>query len=348
MELVQNTILVHSKIVDKGPAAVKLWYLCRAMDLNGAGKATLHIQDILRILGVSKTTLWRYYSDSSLFKQVIRRGELLTLYYRGIIPLCIDLGISHWGTTTEIRLEDLPNAKKLITLAEILSLQKKSRYLANKKASEQAAKKQKNKKNIQFTAAITDKKIDSIFNISDSKLESISEISTGIMKLEGATLLCNEKWRSFGGSQFSVADNLGRSVRTISRRLSDFPRVKVAVTNPTIAHEFNYHKFHDREDWGNFSSQYFLLNGKVFKRQPSLYKPSLMLTRKRRRLNDLQSKYDAALKATLSSQHQESLPKQPIIINIYNIDLGIDIVIDQKNQVVTNLMKNNIVSAGGG
>ena len=285
-DLLNRNVLVHSKVIDQGPPAMKLWYLCRALDTKGAGKATISIGRIREVLGVSETTAWRYYTDQRLFPKVINRDGLLTLYYRSLVRICVDLGIAHWGVSTELKVKELVNAKKLITLAEALSLQKKSRFKVLKEARAEAKKDKEQKKNPR-SPAISDSKIERIFELSDSKKESISEISTGIMKLNGALLLCNEKWQKFGGSQFSVARNLGRSVRTVSRRLADFPRLKVAVTTPSTSHELNYHQFNDREEWTRNAGKYFLVEGKVFRRQPNLYRPTLELTTKRKRLNSL-------------------------------------------------------------
>jgi hypothetical protein len=266
------------------------------MDTKGAGKVTLTVSQIQDLLQVSRITAWRYYTSTLLFNKVIKRGELVTLYYKGIVPLCIELGISHWGASAEINIKDLRRIKYFSTLAETLSLQARAKYLANLNVKKEARERLNKKKAPKgsFTPALSDNKIDAIFT---SDLKSVSEISTGIMKLEYGTLFVNQSWTPFGASQSGVAFKLKRSLRTINRRLQLANKVKVALTDNQIAHEYNYYKFIDSEEFSNLSGKYFINNGSVFKRQPSLYQPILALTTKKAGLNRLKSRLTASLVA---------------------------------------------------
>lgn len=283
-----QSVVIHSQLVEKLPQAVKLWYLCRAMDTKGSGKVVLHISQIMEVLQVGRTTVWRYYT-SNLFTKIMKRGDLLTLYYKGIIPLCVEYNISHWGASTEINVEDLHNVKYFSTLAETLSMQARSRYLANKEKRNKVAE-SLNKRRApkgSFSPALSDSKLDSVF----TSEQSISEISLGIMKKEYGTLFVNETWTPFGTSQSTVANILSKSLKTISRRLRLANKIKVAYTTTQTPHEYNHYQFKDSEDWSNLAARYFINNGIVFKRMVSLYQPTLSLTTKKYSLSKLKKKF---------------------------------------------------------
>lgn len=290
MFTLERELVIHSEIVEKAPAAKKLWYYCRAMDTKGSGKVTLTMSQIEDVLNISRTTIWRYYSTKLLFPKTIKRGELLTLYYRGIIPLCIDLGINHWGTSTEINIEDLQKIKQFSTLAVTLSIQAKSKYLANISVKEKAAANSNRKRAVKgtYNPAINNNKLDSIFT-SDHK--SISEISPGIMKKEYGVLFVNDQWTGFGPSQSTIGKKINRSIRTVNRRLREVNKIKVAITDKQMAMEYNYYSFLDKEEYSNLSGRYFIEDGKVFRYTTSLYQPILSLTTKKKRLSKLKLEY---------------------------------------------------------
>jgi len=260
------------------------------MDADGSGKATMTFAQIEELLQVSRTTIWRYYS-SDLFTRVIRRGEVLTLYYRGIVPVCLDYGIKHWGTSCEVNLEDLADLKTIATLADTLSLQSKSRFIATKKRRSDICAElgRKRAPKGSFVPAISDSKIDALFNDSS---QDMSEISPGIKKREHGTVFVGDAWTPFGASQATIANHLGKSYRTVSRRLKSAPKLKVAYSSGQTAHEFNFYKFQDEENWTTISNRFFIKDGIVYKRMCSLYRPILSLTTKRRRLRVLSSAWE--------------------------------------------------------
>ncbi|MBD2201687.1 hypothetical protein H6G33_10040 [Calothrix sp. FACHB-1219] len=269
-----SSTFIHSYLIEKIGAPLKLWYLVRAMDKNGSGKSILDSKYIQKTLDISKTTLWRY-TKSNLFFKIIRRGELYTFYYKSLVRICLENEVDNWGASCEIEIEDIKDLKYYSTLATQLSLQGQSRYLANKSLT----------KNSNRNKPLSDKDIASLFN---NGTNPISDISTGIILLRSGVLFVNDKWSSFGGSQLTVANRLGVSIRTVNSRLRRAQKIRVAQYSPDNRFFLREALFNDEENWTNTSSKFFTTtllydSAAVVVKRPSIYYPQLALSSKRYR-----------------------------------------------------------------
>lgn len=136
---------IHSRIVEKGRAWARLWYLLRGLDSQGSGCVYLPVADVTQLLAASSPTLrqWlREGKETGAFRRWrIQRG-ILRVALGGLFSVCRALGFegtdkraghAPWGITTEAALHEILSLVKLraiATTATAQRLQQLSRYAA--------------------------------------------------------------------------------------------------------------------------------------------------------------------------------------------------------------------------
>ncbi len=138
------TVRVHSRIVEKGRAWVRLWYLIRALDFNGAGYASIPLSEICEILDAAESTVYQWLREgveAGAFRHYKVREGILTGHLGGMMAVCKRLGLERpgkgippWGTTFEIPLHEicslLGKIRAAATAATTQRLQQLSRFAA--------------------------------------------------------------------------------------------------------------------------------------------------------------------------------------------------------------------------
>lgn len=123
-------VTIHSKLAVKAIQIpeIRLWYYCRALDMNGCGKIQISINEVRESLGVSKATLYRYLNNKDLFRSYRSRKGLLTIYLVSLPKVCraigTDLGAIGYGDANEDIVEQAVGI-------QAQTLQNQSFYLAN-------------------------------------------------------------------------------------------------------------------------------------------------------------------------------------------------------------------------
>lgn len=102
------TVRVHSNVA-RHPWA-RLWYLCRAFDVEGTGYVELPIALCIELLDVSQSTIYRWLKDGAAAGAFrfgrIRDGQL-DAGLGGLDKICRALGLEDWGVVGEVPLGKL-------------------------------------------------------------------------------------------------------------------------------------------------------------------------------------------------------------------------------------------------
>lgn len=253
-------VKVHSLILEHGGAGVKLLYLCRALDVNGSGKATMNIAEVAENLKVSKRTLYRWVKNYKLFRFVIHHGNIWTIYYRSLSSIALSLQLPSWGACSYILISDLVErfSHKLVATEIIAnSLQKTARCKVRRTKGRNAPP---------------------LLPSPADLFDSTSPLPRGVNR-RGDELYVNlDDNTIYGGSQSTIGTILHKSRRTINKRLRNTQKLQVYVTSAEMYYLWQYAQFQDSENWTNTAAPYFQQDGKVYKSYICLYEPNYDLT----------------------------------------------------------------------
>jgi len=265
--IAQQKVVVHANLIDGGNAAtsnghsaIALYYYVRMMDVRGEGRATITIADAAEALKRSPVTIKRYIRQgvaNKLFTGVVKRDSgTYTIYYRSLHKVAIELGLESLGAAFEVGIEDLPHLKLLATQAQAQSLQRASRFQRTREA----------KKGVQRAEEF----LAPSFNSGGGKGQ--------ILFYGLCTTYVSAEVETFGGSQQQVGEILGRSRRTINRRLNNAYRRKKGLSplwRKQIAQESREAAVRIN---GKFATpRFFSRKGRAFKLLCNVYAEDLVL-----------------------------------------------------------------------
>jgi hypothetical protein len=133
-------IRIHSSVADSYQSCIKLWYLCRALDVTGCGMVTIDVDDAAEALGVSSRTIENYIKighKKGLYRCVKKNfpGNY-TLWLTTLKTVAFQRGLDSFGILAYATVEDLKNLKVTATEIEAIGGQRSSRYLASVRAVE--------------------------------------------------------------------------------------------------------------------------------------------------------------------------------------------------------------------
>lgn len=140
------TVRIHSRIVEKGRAWARLWYLLRGLDSQGSGYVRLPAALPIGLLATSSSTLRQWLREGkeagAFRKWKIQRG-ILRVAMGGLFAVCRHLGlapdqkkrvgIAPWGVVSEVGLHQilsLQNLRAAATASTAQRLQQLSRFAA--------------------------------------------------------------------------------------------------------------------------------------------------------------------------------------------------------------------------
>lgn len=236
-------VRIHSELADLGichSSAIQLWYLARAIDQLGSGKATISIQGAADTLEKSRLTIKRYLDkalDLGFFRAIEEHWnrnklEAVTVYYESLHNVGLRHKLDRLGTFAEVLASDLKHLKIWATQLTAQALQASSRWAAKLNLTEQ-----------QKQLLIEPEEVISPSSSSSSQGASEGKESQKpkpIKKKDKAFKVVHrgsrftfvgESFISYGVSQEHIAKTTGRHKSTIQRRLDNRTRVKRGV-NP--------------------------------------------------------------------------------------------------------------------
>ncbi|MBD2076272.1 hypothetical protein H6F86_20795 [Phormidium sp. FACHB-592] len=182
---------------------MQLWFAVRAVDTLGRGCAEFDLRQMAASLGRGVSTVQRYLRDGlklRLFRSVNGLGAgQYRVYYAGLHNVCRRMQISNFGAVVEVTVGDLRHMRFIAAEAQAQHLQKCSRFKAQQKHKRGLAK--------------------------PGALLSPSHYSVGVrgkvLHHGRSATYVSEDFIPFGTKQSTIAKSLGRSDRTIRRRLSN-------------------------------------------------------------------------------------------------------------------------------
>ena len=211
---------IHTQLIDGGnypdwaknaglPAIAPFWAYVRAQ-AYGTGRAEFAIQEAAATFQKSEKTIRRWLTIGrryGLFRDYETRRGLVIVYHSSLFKVCQLLELNNWGATADVELQELSNAKMLATEIQAEQMQRSSQHLAKQKAREEG-----------YHGEI----------VQPEKLITSSVISPGalVKHVSESRIFVSDQFRIYGASQKGIGAALGRSERTIRRRLSNCLREK--------------------------------------------------------------------------------------------------------------------------
>lgn len=204
------TAILPAKFVEGNSRAARIWALVRSIDHpdnggRGTGRVVISLLEIASWLRRSERSANRYIKaalGAKFFHSVSRRPDgLLVIRYVALKKVARSLELESIGPIAEFPLEEVDKSKVKATEAMAEHLQKISFWQMKKQWKKYAA------------GAAT---------AHDLLKNRLSARMSGQVISRGQRLLyLAPHWRPFGVSQSAIADSLGCSERTVTRRFSD-------------------------------------------------------------------------------------------------------------------------------
>ena len=129
------TVRIHAGLVSEAGPWIKIWYLLRALDVNGSGFYSGNLSTICQLLAASSSTIRQWLREGVRAGAIRRwwvRGQRLSVALTSLHKTCIAIGLNHagWGPTAEVPLTDLPQLRPLATAIITQREQQLSRFAA--------------------------------------------------------------------------------------------------------------------------------------------------------------------------------------------------------------------------
>jgi len=206
---------IHTQLIDGGnypdwakkahlPAIAPFWSYVRARS-SGTGRAEFAIQEAACTFVKSEKTIRRWLRIGKLYKlfrHYETRKGVVVVYHASLFKVCRSLELKNWGATAEVKLDELKYAKLLATEIHAEQMQRSSRYCAKQQARKEGYRGEIAKPENLITSSV----------ISPGAL---------VKYVSERYVFVGEEFKLYGASQKGIGTALGRSERTIRRRLSN-------------------------------------------------------------------------------------------------------------------------------
>lgn len=289
-----------------------LWYAMRAVDVAGKGYADVDLNAMALSMGRSKVTLKRYLRQGmteavyqaeqkcllkkakaaqgadleveqpwgeclpsnkltpeeqaekskveaskrlNFFRGVTSLGNgKYRIYYSSLFAVCMHLGLDHWGAVTEIKVSELRHMKAIATEASIVRLQRRSEYQANRQ----------HKRGVPTPEAILAPSVSTL------------GVKGRVLKRGKRVTYVDQDFVLIGTKQTTIAKSLGRSDRTVRRRISNKVRDRKQlpkIERRQIAQLVGNAQTYCNAGWGRnlHSDRVFNVKGKLFEFHCNVY-----------------------------------------------------------------------------
>jgi len=252
---IYNSIGLNNKI----PHLVGVLYLfVRGLDKVGCGNATLDLAELATTLKRSVSTIktnLRLARRLGVFRLASLTGLTARVSYLSLTKLCVKFDIKKLGAAYEINAEDFQYMRSLNIRFAIAHKQSQSIYAATV-----AAKKAKKPPIILPSE---------IFDGASAECQGVTVVKGRVRNV----LFTDARFTSYGASQESIAEEVGRSRQTILNHLKAkdgleavrrFQVLKLSeddVTSPEFWKRHSIHEYH----------QYCDYKGSLYKRCPNIY-----------------------------------------------------------------------------
>lgn len=309
--LLDTEVRIHSAVADSYPAYIKLWYVCRALDTNGAGQTVISIKEVAEALDCKPRTIENYLKHGScLYRRVIKLAPgFYQVYLKSLVQVTLQRGLETFGavayaTVAEVR-------KIAVTATEVTAQagQCASRYQAKVEQKNFANPNSKKRSRKKFKAPLPAEKLFGGIPQFVDLAGPTSEICPGAIGFNQThkTLFVNSSFVDYGISQAYVAEKLNRSKKTITKRLRNTPKLRIAKFDRLNFIEARVLREEGHPDEGRFLKVKSLeicpnseALGKTFKLLTNVYYPAYQLTSLARRRRELNAKLAAAVGGTSS------------------------------------------------
>src|SRR5919199_3710429 len=207
------TVRIHTGLVHGKPWA-RFWYLCRAIDLSGAGIVEFDVHDVCHLLKVCRPTLYEWLRKgraAGAFRCYRFRKNKLKVYLGGLHKYCLALGVSEWGEVALVPLTDILEGMALKSHAT--ALQTQVEQVRSRVACIRSLKKQERQ-----STKIPEPEIFLKQGKQSSQKPAKGQATFLLWTARKRMFVC-KSFFPYGASQERIAGELGISDRTVRRHL---------------------------------------------------------------------------------------------------------------------------------
>lgn len=204
-------VRVHSAIATHN-AWTRLWYVCRAFDLEGSGRVRLPAETVRQILKVSKSNLYQWLREgkrAGAFRHYSIKAQELHVVMGGLQKLAAALKLDDWNAVAAVPLHQILQLLDLRATATAVTTQR------CQQRSRTAARRSLNKRERKFYQIPTADEI-----LEEGRRHSLKPEKGSIPCLlwVGRKLIfVSRSFIPFGTSQQTIAAKVRRSDRTVRR-----------------------------------------------------------------------------------------------------------------------------------
>ncbi|WP_066375493.1 MULTISPECIES: hypothetical protein [unclassified Anabaena] len=236
-------VRVHARIGRETWA--RLWYLCRALDREGAGHLTLPLAVIQTFLNCNDKSVYRWLQQGKkrgAFRYYKVRTGVVTVYLGSMFSVCYRMNLKHWGGVEECELWkvlDLSQLRSRITGIVTQRFQQKSRYAADRQLKPQYRK-------LYGTAHPNELVGD---ERQSSHKSPVGEVPC-VLHISSSRIFVSKRFIHYGTSQNAISCELGIHTRTVRRH-----QEKLGMTRRQLCqHKYEYHQI--SQAWENEATEW--------------------------------------------------------------------------------------------
>ena len=231
------SVRIHTGVIMFKPW-VRLWYLCRAIDLAGTGYVEFLSHDLCQLLNIKNSTLYQWLrlgKAAGTFRDYYkdRQRGVFCIWLGSLKKYSLSLGKDEkaaWGTTATVPLA-LVNSSGLVLKAHATAIETQNRQVKSRIAATRSLKERERKIY----------RLPEVHAIIKAEGQSSPKPVQGqvpfLLSVGSKFAFVSRSWIPFGTSQASVAKALEVSDRTVRRHLDH-----LAVDKKQVVQAKSYYK----------------------------------------------------------------------------------------------------------
>lgn len=212
---------MHSELVWRSGAWIRLWYYLRGLDSRGRGRVDVPIFVVEYFLKTKQSTIYEWLrvgrSRGGFRRYAIRRG-LVRVYLGGLHPFCESLGVEDWGAVSVVSIDSvysLGGLKHEAAKATAVRGQFASIYKQRLSLSEPERK---------FYKPVLPEDLFRECDKHPSLKPDAGAVPKCVLWVGPKKIFVSAGFLPFGKNQISMARDLGISVDTVQRHLKGLDR----------------------------------------------------------------------------------------------------------------------------
>jgi hypothetical protein len=227
-------VVVFSGLLDCGHGAIRTWFALRAVDTKGQGWVDFKIADLANWMGCDRSTIYRHLSNKVFFPQVMKYAGKVRVFLKSVAKVAADLGfdtVKSLGACAEFDPKWLGKHMLSVTYGTELEVQNGQRQAYRTAIYSSKGAQREKIVDPNFAAIAHSKKEDKLRKARDKRRQELgrSVVVQGFKPRSYRMFRIRFDQLVPGVTQEEIGKRLGRSTRTIKRRLNNTTRIRYGI-----------------------------------------------------------------------------------------------------------------------